>query len=73
VAFSDRHSEFLVVVVLLGVTVADSLPVLRSLGCEGWCLAAGITACVATAYSLLLLLLHSSNLFKWLKRIRRKP
>lgn len=67
-AFDDMHTEFLFVAALIGVTTAISLPVLRFLGCEGWCLGIGAIGCNAVAFGLLLLAVHLDSLFDWFKR-----
>ena len=73
-AFDNRHTEFLVLAVLIGPTTAISLPVLRFLGCEGWYLGMAVVGCVAVSYGLLLLLLHLPDSFKRLKgKSQRKP
>ena len=76
-AFDDRHTEFLALAALIGITTAISLPVLRFLGCEGWCLGMGVIGCNVVAYGLILFAaLHPdsfSDWFKWKVLRKTKP
>lgn len=66
-AFGDRYTEFLAVLVLISVTVGISAPVLREIGYVGWHLALAIIGCVVVSYLLVILLLNIKNIIEWVR------
>jgi len=67
-AFDNRYTEFLFVAAIIGLTTAISLPVLRFLGCEGWCLGIGVIGCNAVCCGLILAAAHFDGLCDLFKK-----
>ena len=66
-AFDDRHTEWLVTVGLVSITVGVMVPILQALGYRGWHLGLGLIGCGAAGYLLLVLLVNIVNIVEWVK------